>query len=99
MAGFQIYGGPRSLFHDFKIWPITFYGSGPSEPTLLVVKKSHFDKKYSSYRESTPQNRKLMQTVNKVNHVISSHSYKSAAGMQHTPPKDIFDVSNVNQGQ
>ena len=23
---------------------------------------------------------------------------KSAAGMQHTPPRDIFNVSNVNQG-
>ena len=23
-SGLQIYGGPRSLSHDFKIWPITF---------------------------------------------------------------------------
>ena len=29
-AGLQIYGGPESLSHDFKIWPITFQGSGPS---------------------------------------------------------------------
>ena len=28
--GLQIYGGPGSLSHDFKIWPITFQGSGPS---------------------------------------------------------------------
>ena len=28
-TGLQIYGGPRSLSHDFKIWPITFQGSGP----------------------------------------------------------------------
>ena len=29
-SGLQIYGGPGSLSHDFKIWPITFQGSGPS---------------------------------------------------------------------
>ena len=29
-SGLQIYGGTRSLTHDFKIWPITFQGSGPS---------------------------------------------------------------------
>ena len=29
IAGLQIYGGPGSLSHDFKIWPITFQGSGP----------------------------------------------------------------------
>ena len=34
-AGLQIYGGPRSLSHDFKIWPITFQGSGPSGPILF----------------------------------------------------------------
>ena len=28
-SGLQIYGGPGSLSHDFKIWPITFQGSGP----------------------------------------------------------------------
>ena len=28
-AGLQIYGGPGSLSHDFKIWPVTFQGSGP----------------------------------------------------------------------
>ena len=27
-VGLQIYGGPGSLSHDFKIWPITFQGSG-----------------------------------------------------------------------
>ena len=52
-VGLQIYGGPGSLSHDFKIWPFTFQGSGPVDPSLLVVKKSHFNKKYSSYREST----------------------------------------------
>ena len=25
-TGLQIYGGPGSLSHDFKIWPITFQG-------------------------------------------------------------------------
>ena len=34
--------------NDFKIWPIILQGSGPSRP-FLVVKKSRFDKKYSSY--------------------------------------------------
>ena len=31
-AGLQIYGGPGPLPHDFKIWPITFQGSGPNGP-------------------------------------------------------------------
>ena len=34
-TGLQIYGGPGSLSHDFKIWPITFQGSGPSGPILF----------------------------------------------------------------
>ena len=42
-SGLQIYGGPGSLSHDFKIWPITFQGSGPSGP-FLVVKISYFNK-------------------------------------------------------
>ena len=46
------------MSHDFKIWPITFQGSGPIGPILLVVKKSHFNKKYSSYRESTNSSKK-----------------------------------------
>ena len=33
-TGVQIYGGPESLSNDFKIWPITFQGSGPSGPIL-----------------------------------------------------------------
>ena len=35
LAGLQIYGGPGSLSHDFKIWSITFQGSGPSGLILL----------------------------------------------------------------
>ena len=38
-AGLQIYGGPGSLSHDFKIWPITFQGSGPSGPILFSCEK------------------------------------------------------------
>ena len=34
-AGLQIYDGPGSLSHDFKIWPITFQGSVPSGPILF----------------------------------------------------------------
>ena len=37
-TGLRINGGPGSLSHDFKIWPITFQGSGPSGPFFLVVK-------------------------------------------------------------
>ena len=36
----QIYGGPGSLSHDFKIWPITFQGSGPSGPILFSCEKN-----------------------------------------------------------
>ena len=39
VPGLQIYGGPRSLSHDFKIWPITFEGSGPSGPILFSCVK------------------------------------------------------------
>ena len=38
-AGLQIYGGPGSLSHDFKIWPITYQGSGPSGPILFSCEK------------------------------------------------------------
>ena len=46
-SGLQIYGGPRSLSHDFKIWPITFQGSGPSGSILFLS--------YSESRNSTKQ--------------------------------------------
>ena len=29
ISDLQIYGGPESLSHDLKIWPITFQSSGP----------------------------------------------------------------------
>ena len=42
------------MSHDFKIWPITFQGSGPCGPILFSCEKSQFyEKKYSSYSEST----------------------------------------------
>ena len=41
LTGLQIYGGPGSLSHDFKICPITFQGSGP----IFSCEKSHFNKK------------------------------------------------------
>ena len=60
-AGLQIYGGPGSLSHDFKIWPVTFRGSGPVDPSFLVVKKSHFNKNiHLTASLRTPQNRKNM---------------------------------------
>ena len=40
VSGLQIYGGPESLSHDFKIWPITFQGSGPSGPNLFSCEKN-----------------------------------------------------------
>ena len=39
LAGLQIYGGPGSLSHDYKIWPITFQSSGPSGPILFSCEK------------------------------------------------------------
>ena len=39
LAGLQIYGGPGSLSHDFKIWPITFQGIGPSGLILLCCEQ------------------------------------------------------------
>ena len=41
-SGLQTYGGPESLSHDFKIWPITFQGSGPSGPILFRCEKISF---------------------------------------------------------
>ena len=58
-TGLQIYGGPGSLFHDFKIWPITFQGRGLVDPSFLVVKISHFNKNiHLTVSLLTPQNRK-----------------------------------------
>ena len=39
-TGLQTYVGPGSLSHDFKIWPITFQGSGPSGPILFSCEKT-----------------------------------------------------------
>ena len=47
---FQIYGGPGSLSHDFKIWPITSKAVGPVDPFILVVKKSYFNKTFQRTR-------------------------------------------------
>ena len=58
-TGLQIYVGPGSLSHDFKIWPITFQGSGPSGHILFSCDKSHFNKKYSSYSRSTNSTKQL----------------------------------------
>ena len=41
-AGLQIYSGPGSLSHDFKIWPITFQGSEPSGLILYSCEKISF---------------------------------------------------------
>ena len=60
-SGLQIYGGPGSLSHDFKIWLITFQGSGPVDPSFLIVKKSHLIKNiHLTVSLQTPQNRKYM---------------------------------------
>ena len=39
-AALQLYGGPGSLSHDFKLWPITFQGSGPSGPILFSCEQT-----------------------------------------------------------
>ena len=46
-------GGPESLSHDFIYGPSLSKAVGPVDPSSLVVKKSNFNKKYSSYSEST----------------------------------------------
>ena len=57
-SGLQIYGGPGSLSHDFRIWPITFQGSGPSRPIRFSCEKTVFNKKNIHLTASlqTPQN-------------------------------------------
>ena len=54
-TGLQIYFGPGSFSHDFKVWPITFQGSGPSEPILFSCENIHL-----TVSLRTPQNRKYM---------------------------------------
>ena len=39
-TGLHIYDGPGLFSHDFKIWPITFQGSGPSGPILFSCEKT-----------------------------------------------------------
>ena len=51
-AGLKIYGWPGMLSHDFKIWPCTFQGSGPTGPILFSCEKFNLNKN-SSYSEST----------------------------------------------
>ena len=61
ISGLQIYGGPGSLSHDFKIWPITFQGSGATGPIHFSCEKSHFNKNnHLTASLRTPQNRKYM---------------------------------------
>ena len=63
VVGIQIYGGPGSLSLDFKIWPITFQGSGPSGPIHFSREKSHFSLIKNIHLTAslrTPQNRKYM---------------------------------------
>ena len=70
VPGLQIYGGPKSLSHDFKIWPITFQALkavGPRDPSFLVVKKSQFHKKYSSYSKSKNSTKQKVNVGSKYN--------------------------------
>ena len=56
-TGLQIYGGPGSLSHDFKIWLITFQGSGSSGPILFSCEKSHYKKNiHLTASLQTPEN-------------------------------------------
>ena len=51
ISGLHNDGGPESLSHDSKYGPSLSKAVGPVDPSYLVVKKSHFNKKYmySSY--------------------------------------------------
>ena len=64
VQAFRFMVGPESLSHDFKIWPITFQVSkavGPEDPSVFVVKISHFNKHiHLTASLRTPQNRKQM---------------------------------------
>ena len=76
--GLQIYGGPRSLSHDFKYGPSLSKAVGPVDPFFMVVKKSHFNKNiHLIVSLRTPQNRKYMWVINTVKAVLSSHSKKT----------------------
>ena len=51
---------------------------GPVDPSFLVVKKSHFNKKYSSYSESTSSKKQKVHVGSHYSiHVLSSHSKKT----------------------
>ena len=94
----HIYDGPGSLSHDFKIWPITFQGSGPSRP--IVVKKSHCNKNiHLTASLKTPQNRKCMLVVNTVKPVLSSPSKKleDLKVLRRSP--DLCNNVKIGQGQ
>ena len=65
-----IYSGHRWLSHDFKYGPALSKAVGPVDPSFLVVKKSHFNKKssdLSSYSES-------MNSTKQKEHVGSQYS-------------------------
>ena len=60
-TGLQIYGGPGSLSHYFKIWPSLSKTVGPVDPSFLVVKKSHFIRSiHLTASLQTPQSRKYI---------------------------------------
>ena len=58
-----------------KYGPSLSKAVGPVDPSFLVVKKSHFNKNiYLTTSLRSPQNRKYMQVVNTVKHVLSSRA-------------------------
>ena len=61
-----------------KYGPSLSKAVGPVDPSFLVMKKSHFNKKniHLTARLQTPQKRKCMKVVNTVKPVLSSHSKK-----------------------
>ena len=64
ITGFQNYGGPGSLSHDFKYSPSLSKAMGPVDPSLLVVKNLTFNKKYSPYSESMNKTKILITNGN-----------------------------------
>ena len=53
VQAFKFMVGPRQSLMISKYGPSLSKAVGPVDPSFLVVKKSHFNKKYSSYSDST----------------------------------------------
>ena len=57
---FRFMVGPGHCPMISKYGPSLFKIVGPVDPSFLVVKKSHFNKKYTSYSESTNSTKQIV---------------------------------------